>query len=204
MEYVARAALVGGVFYGGTISSFFQSILYLDFSCRYVMLTRCIYMLSFQLYTCCRAPHYSLSRCLTEKTLSTLPSSPSRLSDTRVRFYHSTTLDFNALTRRVEMVENMKSVASSDQELTVEERNLLSVAYKNVIGARRASWRIVSSIEQKEESKGNEAQVAMIKAYREKIEAELAKICEDILEVLDKHLIPSAASGESKVFYHKM
>ena len=48
----------------------------------------------------------------------------------------------------------MKRVASSDQELTVEERNLLSVAYKN---ARRASWRIVSSIEQKEESKGNEA-----------------------------------------------
>ena len=44
----------------------------------------------------------------------------------------------------------MKRVASSDQELTVEERNLLSVAYKNVIGARRASWRIVSSIEQKE------------------------------------------------------
>ena len=54
------------------------------------------------------------------------------------------------------MVENMKRVALSDQELTVEERNLLSVAYKNVIGARRASWRIVSSIEQKEESKGNE------------------------------------------------
>lgn len=103
-----------------------------------------------------------------------------------------------------EMVENMKNVASSDQELTVEERNLLSVAYKNVIGARRASWRIVSSIEQKEESKGNEAQVTMIKSYREKIEAELAKICEDILAVLDKHLIPSAASGESKVFYHKM
>ncbi len=102
------------------------------------------------------------------------------------------------------MVENMKRVASSDQELTVEERNLLSVAYKNVIGARRASWRIVSSIEQKEESKGNEPQVTMIKGYREKIESELAKICEDILDVLDKHLIPSAASGESKVFYHKM
>lgn len=50
----------------------------------------------------------------------------------------------------------MKNVASrnvSDNELTVEERNLLSVAYKNVIGARRASWRIISSIEQKEESK---------------------------------------------------
>ena len=104
----------------------------------------------------------------------------------------------------LEMVENMKSVASEDQELSVEERNLLSVAYKNVIGARRASWRIVTSIEQKEESKGNSTQVTLIKEYRQKIEAELAKICEDILEVLDKHLIPSAKSGESKVFYHKM
>ncbi|MCJ1299041.1 14-3-3 protein [Hypocenomyce scalaris] len=106
--------------------------------------------------------------------------------------------------RYEEMVENMKNVASADQELSVEERNLLSVAYKNVIGARRASWRIVTSIEQKEESKGNESQVGLIKEYRQKIEAELAKICEDILEVLDAHLIPSAQSGESKVFYHKM
>jgi len=106
--------------------------------------------------------------------------------------------------RYEEMVENMKTVASADQELSVEERNLLSVAYKNVIGARRASWRIVTSIEQKEESKGKDTQVTLIKEYRTKIEAELAKICEDILEVLDKHLIPSAKSGESKVFYHKM
>ena len=102
------------------------------------------------------------------------------------------------------MVEEMKNVAAADQELSVEERNLLSVAYKNVIGARRASWRIVTSIEQKEESKGNESQVGLIKEYRQKIEAELAKICMDILEVLDQHLIKSAASGESKVFYHKM
>ncbi|KAF9119579.1 14-3-3 protein [Mortierella sp. GBA39] len=102
------------------------------------------------------------------------------------------------------MVNNMKDVAFSDTELTVEERNLLSVAYKNVIGARRASWRIVSSIEQKEESKGSDANVAMIKKYRTKIEDELADICNDILDVLEKHLIPSATLGESKVFYHKM
>jgi 14-3-3 protein epsilon len=62
-----------------------------------------------------------------------------------------------------EMVESMKQVARLDVELTVEERNLLSVAYKNVIGARRASWRIVSSIEQKEETKGNEGHVTKIK-----------------------------------------
>jgi len=103
-----------------------------------------------------------------------------------------------------EMVESIKKVATGGVELTVEERNLLSVAYKNVIGARRASWRIISSIEQKEENKGNEHHVAIIKQYKAKIEGELGKICNDVINVLDKHLIPTANSGESKVFYHKM
>lgn len=68
-----------------------------------------------------------------------------------------------------EMVEAMKMVASMDVELTVEERNLLSVAYKNVIGARRASWRIISSIEQKEENKGGEEKLEMIRTYRTQV-----------------------------------
>jgi len=103
-----------------------------------------------------------------------------------------------------EMVEAMKNVASLDVELTVEERNLLSVAYKNVIGARRASWRIISSIEQKEEHKGSEDKLGMIRTYRDQVEKELRDICQDILDVLDKHLIPSSTTGESKVFYYKM
>merc|ERR1712000_269375 len=64
--------------------------------------------------------------------------------------------------------------------------------------------RLVSSIEQKEENKGNSDHVTRIKSYRSKIEKELAEICQDILDVLDKHLIPSSESGESKVFYYKM
>lgn len=102
------------------------------------------------------------------------------------------------------MVEAMKKVAKLDLELTVEERNLLSVAYKNVIGARRASWRIISSIEQKEESKGTDDKLEMIRQYRSQVEKELRDICSDILSVLDNHLIPSASTGESKVFYYKM
>jgi len=81
---------------------------------------------------------------------------------------------------------------------------LLSVAYKNEIGARRASWRIISSIEQKEESKGNEAHVKSIKAYRNKIEKELVDTCKSILQLLEEFLLPKAQSGESKVFYSKM
>ena len=82
------------------------------------------------------------------------------------------------------MVDQMGKVAKMDVELTVEERNLLSVAYKNVIGARRASWRIISSIEQKEENKGNAKQVEMIKGYRGSVEAELNQTCDDILNLL--------------------
>eukprot|EP01099_Mayorella_cantabrigiensis_P000348 TRINITY_DN1160_c0_g2_i1.p1 TRINITY_DN1160_c0_g2~~TRINITY_DN1160_c0_g2_i1.p1 ORF type:complete len:252 (-),score=54.32 TRINITY_DN1160_c0_g2_i1:133-888(-) len=103
-----------------------------------------------------------------------------------------------------EMVEAMKTVAKLKVELTVEERNLLSVAYKNVIGARRASWRIISSIEQKEDNKGNKDHVVKIKEYRAKVEAELTQICHDILNLLDEFLIPSSSTGESKVFYYKM
>lgn len=102
------------------------------------------------------------------------------------------------------MVEAMKNVAKLDVELTVEERNLLSVGYKNVIGARRASWRILSSIEQKEEAKGNDANVRRIKEYQLKVESELSNICSDIMTVIDEHLIPSSSAGESTVFYYKM
>lgn len=105
------------------------------------------------------------------------------------------------------MVDAMKKVAALKTNLTFEERNLLSVAYKNVIGARRASWRILSGIEQKEEQKPEK--LPMIKAYREAIEKEIADICNDILNVIDNYLLESldasaSDADETKVFYLKM
>ncbi|CAM4898773.1 unnamed protein product [Rotaria socialis] len=73
-----------------------------------------------------------------------------------------------------DMANAMKKVTESNNELTNEERNLLSVAYKNVVGARRSSWRVISSIEQKTE--GSERKQQMSKEYREKIEKELKDI----------------------------
>ena len=105
-----------------------------------------------------------------------------------------------------QMVEEMKWVAELDLGLTVEERNLLSVAYKNFIGARYASWREISSVVQEEEEKWseNEKYIRKIKEIRDQVEEELLDLCQDILDVLDKHLIPSSETEEGKVFYYKM
>uniref|UniRef100_A0A8K9UYX9 14-3-3 domain-containing protein n=1 Tax=Oncorhynchus mykiss TaxID=8022 RepID=A0A8K9UYX9_ONCMY len=101
-----------------------------------------------------------------------------------------------------DMAASMKAVTEEGTQLSNEERNLLSVAYKNVVGARRSSWRVVSSIEQKTE--GSEKKQAMAKEYREKIEKELKEICNDVLGLLNQFLIPNATPAESKVFYLKM
>merc|ERR1712228_1161537 len=55
-----------------------------------------------------------------------------------------------------EMADYMDKVGNAGAELSVEERNLLSVAYKNAVGSRRAAWRIITRVEQKEKPKGNE------------------------------------------------
>lgn len=57
------------------------------------------------------------------------------------------------------MAQSMKKVTELGSELSNEERNLLSVAYKNVVGARRSSWRVISSIEQKTEGSEKKQQV---------------------------------------------
>ncbi|KAG5276617.1 hypothetical protein AALO_G00107710 [Alosa alosa] len=101
-----------------------------------------------------------------------------------------------------DMAASMKEVTEQGVELSNEERNLLSVAYKNVVGARRSAWRVISSIEQKTE--GNDKKLQMVKEYREKVESELRDICNDVLELLNKHLIEKSTNPESKVFYLKM
>merc|ERR1712039_371435 len=91
--------------------------------------------------------------------------------------------------RYEEMVEYMKLVCqNAPSDLTLEERNLLSVAYKNVVGARRASLRIIGSIETKETEK-NSANAAAVTSYKTKVKEELTRICLDILNLLKEELI---------------
>jgi len=102
-----------------------------------------------------------------------------------------------------EMVTFMTQVAELGNELQVEERNLLSVAFKNAVGARRASWRVMSSIEGKEQEKSSD-KVGTVKEYKGRVETELKGMCESVLSVLKKHLIPSSSTDEAKIFFYKM
>ena len=86
----------------------------------------------------------------------------------------------------------------------VEGRDLLSVAYKNAVDNRRAAWRVITSVEQKEKSKSEEELASYAREYVAKVENELQKIREGVLALTDKKLIPSPSTNESKAFYHKM
>jgi len=106
----------------------------------------------------------------------------------------------------VEMIEYATRFSKFDSnDLSSEERNVLSVAYKNVVGSRRAAWRVLTSIEQKEmkKEKGRE-NVDKVKQYKTVIEDELKQHCNDILLLLTDHLIKNASSSEANVFYRKM
>jgi 14-3-3 protein beta/theta/zeta len=100
------------------------------------------------------------------------------------------------------MTTLMKKVVESGAELSSDDRNLLSVAYKNVVGSRRTGWRIINSLEQKVSDSEQKQRVA--KEFREKIEKELRGICNEVLGLIDKYLLVKADQPESKVFYLKM
>lgn len=81
--------------------------------------------------------------------------------------------------RYEDMAECMKTVTQLGSNLPIDERNLLSVAYKNVVGARRSAWRVLSSIGSKTEP--GEKKHTLVKEYQEKVEDELKSICNSVL-----------------------
>jgi len=129
-------------------------------------------------------------------------------------------MDRESLIQKAKLAENaeryedmagaMKEVTKmSENDLNKEERNLLSVAYKNIVGAKRSSWRVISSIEQKAADKVDK----LASDYREAIEKELKNVCGEVLDLLDNHLVEKAKSNleekspeekEVPVFYLKM
>jgi len=108
-----------------------------------------------------------------------------------------------------DMVKHMKQLTKKGDKLSDEQRNLLSVAFKNVVGARRSAWRIISSIENKAgEKEGQSLSAEIAKQYRQEIEKELEDRCGEVLDLINDYLLKTVVDTvnptEAKVFYLKM
>ena len=106
--------------------------------------------------------------------------------------------------RHQEMVDAMKTVINLDPNLNADERNLLSVAYKNIVGTRRNALRMIAAITNHEETRGNTARVEQLQAYKKTILEELEKYSSEVIALVDQKLLPVASTPEARVFYEKL
>ena len=108
----------------------------------------------------------------------------------------------NRFEEMVQFLEDM--VKTRDKDLSSDERNLLSIAYKNSITSLRTALRTIMAYENKEKKKENSTFLPYIQEYKKKVESELVKACERVLQSIDGNLLSKASDSEAKVFYIKM
>lgn len=111
--------------------------------------------------------------------------------------------------RFADMLNYMKQVLEMSDKLSVEDRNLLSVAYKNSVGTKRTSWRILDTLRKKEQTKEQTPEtirhLELVTVKKNQVETELEAICKEIITTLDTKLIPTTDKDHnSQVFYLKM
>ena len=96
-------------------------------------------------------------------------------------------------------------IISKEDDLDFEERNILSVAYKNSVGMRRIAFRAVrkaGSIHKYEKY------AAEIDEYQKRLEEECVDLCKDMLNLIQKQLLPKVKTysqdPESEVYFLKL
>ena len=92
-------------------------------------------------------------------------------------------------------------LAAKGGSVNPDERNLLSVAFKNLISSKRAACRTISAIEQNPKySKFNGA----LLAYKGQIETQLQQDCQKIIDMINSRVLETSCSDEAKAFFVKM
>ena len=101
-----------------------------------------------------------------------------------------------------DMVEYLNQVVKSkNDDFTTEERNLLSVGFKNQIGSKRTAIRTISAIEQNPKY---QQYSSALQTYKKKIEEELFDQCTQIVQNVQGSCMNVASTDESKAFFQKM
>ncbi|CAE7372799.1 unnamed protein product [Symbiodinium natans] len=102
------------------------------------------------------------------------------------------------------MTDHMRHVVEAGHELTPEEGQMLSVAYKNKVGMQRAAWRVIDSVMQKEREVGHVEEASYAAEYKKQAMFTGVRTCEEVLHMLEMDLLPHATHPETRVFYLKM
>ena len=95
-------------------------------------------------------------------------------------------------------------VKAKNEDLSSDERNLLSIAYKNIILLDRQAIRTLIAYESKEAKKAEKPYIYYIKEYKSKVQKELEDLCNKINSTIEANLLPKATTDDHKIFYHKM
>jgi len=103
-----------------------------------------------------------------------------------------------------EMIRKLKGVVSCAPDLSIEERNMVNVAYKGAIDSRRTSWLVVETVEHKSAESANEIELDLIRDYKRKIENELTVLCNEIVGMVDDCLLINSTSAEARVSFYKI
>ena len=103
-----------------------------------------------------------------------------------------------------EMVALMKRVIELNPDLSADERNLLSVAYKNAIQQPRKGIRLIDPTIEGEPNAGNNQRAESLREIKKQMSQEINEIANDVEQLVDTQLLPASSSAEARVFYHKM
>jgi hypothetical protein len=93
----------------------------------------------------------------------------------------------------------VERAASEKRELNIDERNVVSVAYKNVVGTKRAAWRSMNA-------EYEEIDNDLVARYRVVIEKELSAYCGEVIKLMEDYhaAVVKGQNNETEVFYLKM
>jgi 14-3-3 protein epsilon len=103
-----------------------------------------------------------------------------------------------------DMVEYLRPVLKEKgADVTSDERNLLSVAFKNLITSKRNAWRTITAIEQNPKYTKFADQ---LQAYKKKIEDGLFKDCDTVISMIRQNALNNGrkSGDEPRAFFVKM
>jgi 14-3-3 protein epsilon len=106
--------------------------------------------------------------------------------------------------RYPDVLASLNKLISADANLSSDERNLLSVAYKALTGSRRNALRTVNAFLEDDSIKAIPERVTQLNNLKAKLVGELDGYCKELIALTDSKLLPAASEPSTKVFYEKL